>query len=534
MNLLEISFSGAVFILAAAIIRAAAINHLPKKTFLVLWEMILLRLMIPFTIPSIFSVYTLIPYKYPLIQAPLEQTGFLRQGVNHQIFDTLFPPFFKAPAAPVTSAVSQEPLITTQGPDLLPASSLSVFVWFLIWCTGMILLTVFFILSYLRCRMEFRTALPVSNTYARQWLKEHSLKRQISVRQSDRISAPLTYGIFRPVILMPKTTDWENVSQLQYISTHEYVHIRRFDTLTKLIAALALCIHWFNPFVWLMYILFNRDIELACDESVIKQLGEKSKGDYSRMLIRMEAEKSGLSPFSSNFSKNAAEERITAIMKTKRTTLAALLSACLTVFVMVSLFATSPAVSADGSLTGTPPVRDPRTNAKAIAADKKSAMSIVHESADILYYEDGDAYIHDILTNNTDKTITEIQYCMLAYKENGSPLKLHWYFIDSSSDGSFENIVRAKKNILPGETEEYSGGWSLYHNKITEDFPKVMYAEAYQASYALLCLKQVVFEDGSFWNNPDYENWFQTYAGQETEVEELQNYYPHAYRIEFE
>ena len=132
MNLLEISFSGAVFILAAAIIRAAAINHLPKKTFLVLWEMILLRLMIPFTIPSIFSVYTLIPYKYPLIQAPLEQTGFLRQGVNHQIFDTLFPPFFKAPAAPVTSAVSQEPLITTQGPDLLPASSLSVFVWFLL------------------------------------------------------------------------------------------------------------------------------------------------------------------------------------------------------------------------------------------------------------------------------------------------------------------------------------------------------------------------------------------------------------------
>ena len=93
MNLLEISFSGAVFILAAAIIRAATINHLPKKTFLVLWEMILLRLMIPFTIPSIFSVYTLIPYKYPLIQAPLEQTDFLRQGVNHQIFDTLFPPF---------------------------------------------------------------------------------------------------------------------------------------------------------------------------------------------------------------------------------------------------------------------------------------------------------------------------------------------------------------------------------------------------------------------------------------------------------
>ena len=106
-------------------------------------------------------------------------------------------------------------------------------------------------------------------------------------------------------------------------------------------------IHWFNPFVWLMYILFNRDIELACDESVIRQLGEKSKGDYSRMLIRMEAEKSGLSPFSSNFSKNAAEERITAIMNTKRTTAITLLSACLIVLVTVSLFVTSATASTD-------------------------------------------------------------------------------------------------------------------------------------------------------------------------------------------
>ena len=141
------------------------------------------------------------------------------------------------------------------------------------------------------------------------------MKRPILVRQSDRISAPLTYGIFRPVILMPKKMDWKNEKQLQYVLSHEYVHICRYDTVTKLIATLALCIHWFNPFVWVMYILFNRDIELACDESVIRQFGEKSKSAYSLMLINMEATKSGLLPFCNNFSKNAIEERITAVMK---------------------------------------------------------------------------------------------------------------------------------------------------------------------------------------------------------------------------
>ena len=141
------------------------------------------------------------------------------------------------------------------------------------------------------------------------------MKRPILVRQSDRISAPLTYGIFRPVILMPKKMDWKNEKQLQYVLSHEYVHIYRYDTVTKLIATLALCIHWFNPFVWVMYILFNRDIELACDESVIRQFGEKSKSAYSLMLINMEATKSGLLPFCNNFSKNAIEERITAVMK---------------------------------------------------------------------------------------------------------------------------------------------------------------------------------------------------------------------------
>ena len=508
MTLLEVSFSGAVFIIAVVIIRAIAINSLPKKTFLVLWEMVLLRLVIPFTIPSAFSIYTLI---------------------NNTIST---PTFFEAETNNVASAVSREYFVVIQGIEQPVTNIRFVSVRFVVWCIGMILFAGFFIVSYLRCRIEFRTALPVNNAYVEQWIKERPLKRRISIKQSDRISTPLTYGVLHPVILMPKQTDWKNINQLRYIFSHEYVHIYRFDTITKLIATYALCIHWFNPLVWVMYILFNRDIELACDESVIRQFGDKSKSAYSLMLISMEAKKSGLSPLCNNFSKNAIEERITAIMNTKRTTIITLLSACLIVLVTVSLFATSAIASTDSKTSDTLTINDPKTNTSDIIADVKGSTMIIHESADILHYEDGAPYIHDILTNNTDSTIVETQYCMLAYNENGSPLKLYWNFLDSSAESRFENIVRTKANILPNQTEEYRGGWSLYDGEIMEDFPKVGNGEVNQVAYSLFCLKQVVFEDGTIWNNSNYENWFKTYAGKEIAIDELQNYYPYEYEIE--
>ncbi len=508
MTLLEVSFSGAVFIIAVVMIRAIAINSLPKKTFLVLWEIVLLRLIIPFAIPSAFSIYTLI---------------------NHNIST---PAFLEAETNNVTSAVSREYFVMIQGMEQPAANIPFVSVWFVVWCIGMILFAAFFTVSYIRCRIEFGAALPVNNAYVEQWIKERPLKRRISIKQSDRISTPLTYGILHPVILMPKQTDWTNIEQLRYIFSHEYVHIYRFDTIAKLIATYALCVHWFNPFVWAMYILFNRDIELACDESVIRQFGDKSKSAYSLMLINMEAKKSGLSPLCNHFSKNAIEERITAVMNTKRMTIISLLSACLIILITVNLFATSATASTDSKTDDTLAVSDPKSNTSDIVADKKSPMTIIHESADILQYEDGAPYIHDILTNNTDSTIVETQYCMLAYSETGSPLKLYWNFLDSSTESSFENIVRTKTNILSNQTEEYRGGWSLYDGEIMEGFPKVGDGEANQVAYSLICLNQVVFEDGTVWNNPGYENWFKEYAGKEIDIDKLRNYYPYEYKIE--
>ncbi len=108
--------------------------------------------------------------------------------------------------------------------------------------------------------------------------------------------------------LIPKSTVWQD-AELKYILAHEYAHIRRQDTLTKLIFILVLCIHWFNPMVWIMYILFNRDIKLTCDGEALSQLGESSKTSYALTLIHMEECKSNPSLLYNNFSKNSMEER---------------------------------------------------------------------------------------------------------------------------------------------------------------------------------------------------------------------------------
>lgn len=187
-----------------------------------------------------------------------------------------------------------------------------------IWAAGFLLCTIAFTWIYFRCCREFQMSLPMEDCFLENWQRTHPLRRRLSIRQSDQILSPLSYGFWRPVILLPKSTKCGDRFQLRYVLEHEYVHIRYFDAAVKLLMAAALCIHWFNPCVYLMYIFFNRDLELACDEAVVRRFGEEEKSAYAMALIEMEEEKSGLLPLGNSFSKNAIEERIGAIMKIKK------------------------------------------------------------------------------------------------------------------------------------------------------------------------------------------------------------------------
>ena len=322
MSLLHMSFAGAVMILAVTVIRALVIYRVPKKTFMVLWGITLARLLIPFSAPSAFSIYTFFGEKEPNIS-----------NVGDTAVTTLGPAI-------------QEGQMTT-APNYISHSEVAVPIWAIIWAIGALICAVVFSITYWKCYKEFQTSLPIDNDFTRNWLSSHHIKRSIQIRQSELVSAPLTFGIFRPVILMPKTTDWNDEKTLQYVLAHEFVHIRRFDTITKLILLIALCVHWFNPFVWVMYVLANRDIELSCDETVLHLFGENIKASYARTLIGMEEIKSGITPLCNNFSKNALEERMTAIMKTKKSTVLSIALAVLIVAGTATAFATSAKVEDD-------------------------------------------------------------------------------------------------------------------------------------------------------------------------------------------
>ena len=296
MSLFQMSVAGGVLILFIVVIRALAIHRLPKTTFLALWMIAALRLLLPLSIPMPFKIHIDLDVFSDVVQKlPSGNIGFPIPGESRHAYDT--------------GAVVSSPA----------AERISIFV--ILWLVGVLLLALYFSISYLRSMRKFRMSVPDNTPYIREWLNAHQIVRPIEVRSSDLISSPLTYGILHPVILLPKKLDRNDQAALQYVLTHEYVHIRRFDAITKILFAAVLCIHWFNPLVWVMYVLANRDIELSCDAWVIRMLGEKNRSSYALMLIKMEERRNGMSALWNHFSKNAISERIEAIMKFKKTSI---------------------------------------------------------------------------------------------------------------------------------------------------------------------------------------------------------------------
>ena len=323
LSLIEMTVSGGALILAVMLVRALVLDKLPKRAFLVLWALAAARLLVPVGVPSALSVWT-------LAEEPLRQEAV-------EILPRESPVWMEP--GPVSPAVPA-------GPDAQPpaeAEKLDFPVWTAVWLTGLCLCAGFYLLTYLRCRRAFREAVPVEDEAVDRYLAERPLRRQVQVRQWGRETGPMTYGILRPVILLPKNTDWSDTERLRYVLEHEMVHIRRLDGLTKLVLAAAACVHWFNPLSWAMLALAGRDIELSCDEAVVRRCGLDRRSAYAMTLIDLEEQKSGLGPFASAFSRNNMEERIRSIMKIKKTSLLAVVLAVVLVCGLGTVFATSAA-----------------------------------------------------------------------------------------------------------------------------------------------------------------------------------------------
>lgn len=228
-KLLEMSLTGSFVILGVLILRLA--GGLPRRYVCMFWLFAALRLAVPFALPSSMS---LIPAE--LISAPAELFAASAPSTQPET----------APAAasfPLTEALS----------------------W--VWLAGCAAVAVFGAVSYLRLRR--RTALAVKTGERGVW-------------ECAECMSPFVLGFFRPRIILPAGLD---DGRRQLILMHERAHIEAHDQLKKPLAYLILAIHWFNPLVWAGYVLFCRDIELACDERVVCDLDAAGRKSYSHALL---------------------------------------------------------------------------------------------------------------------------------------------------------------------------------------------------------------------------------------------------------
>ncbi|MCL2589190.1 MAG: hypothetical protein FWD84_07265 [Oscillospiraceae bacterium] len=312
----EMILVASLMIVVGVLLRLFLIHRLSKLLFIVIWGLVSLRLLVPFSLPETFRVLN-------LAALPLPELDTLPPVVTH-VFET----------------------ISTQGQQLASPAIPSGVDWPLtlgiLWVLGSALLAAYFLATHLRFRQNMRTSLPTEHAYITNWLAAKKRFRTIRVRQSDKIRSPLTFGVFHPVILLPAALDMANEDRLNYILTHEYTHVKRFDYVWKLVFAAVLCVHWFNPLVWLMYMLANRDIELSCDETVLRICGPKSKAAYGLTLLDLADGKTRTSFAYSHFSRHSLDERICALARTGRrsmvgtVTALALVLGAMTVFVHVA------------------------------------------------------------------------------------------------------------------------------------------------------------------------------------------------------
>lgn len=288
IGLFERNLAAGLLILAILLVRAAFSEKLSRRVILPLWGIAALRIVLPFSLKLLLLPRPRVIPKALVMAVP---------SGGEAVFD-LFPTVYAAAAALVFGG---------------------------------------FLLAHFRSRRVFHEAVPCTDRAVLQTVKSGS-KRQIRVRVSDRIIAPLTCGLFRPTILLPKTMT-ETGEELELILAHELTHIRRGDLFYKLLLVGAVSLGWLNPLAWVMLILANRDLEFACDEAVLKKYPAR-RAEYARMLIRAEERKNNI--FAAAFSGNAVKERIERIMKFKKATIFGAIAAAALAAVSMAVF-----VSAD-------------------------------------------------------------------------------------------------------------------------------------------------------------------------------------------
>ena len=251
-ELLRINLIASIVILVIMAVRLI-LKRSPKVFSYALWAIVLIRLLIPVSIPSPVSV---IP------DTPVLSGEVINDALPH--FD------FETPADMIRNRQLRQHQMETGNPYGVQVGHSFVPVEYLTfaWLAGMVFMLFYSGISYWKIRKKVRIAVPLRSNI---WI-------------ADDIKSPFVIGFIKPKIYLPNNLGDQ---EQEYIILHEQHHIRRFDHVIKTLAFLALTIYWFNPLVWIAFVMACKDMEMSCDEAVIRKLGEDVRADYSASLLTL-------------------------------------------------------------------------------------------------------------------------------------------------------------------------------------------------------------------------------------------------------
>lgn len=318
------------FLILAVIGLRFLFRKLPKGPQLLLWAVVALRLAVPFS-PE--SPWSLLPSAEPFssqatINTPLQGYPSILQAENEiPVPATTEAPHVVTGAAPTTATQPQTGSSASPGATLTVSGLGNPDVFFLIctavWLLGMAAMIAYGLISYLRLRKKLSV----------------SLRQDGCIYICDEISSPFVLGLFRPRIYLP--SDLSQAAK-PYVLAHEQAHLRHRDAWWKFFGFLLLSVYWFHPLVWAAYALFCRDLEMACDERAVKGMDARQRKDYACTLLLCAAPKGSFSVCPVAFSQNSIKARIKNLLQKKNARLWAGLLALIAALVVILCFATNP------------------------------------------------------------------------------------------------------------------------------------------------------------------------------------------------
>ena len=305
LKIVNMSISASWVVIAVLTLRFC-LKKAPKWVNVLLWGIVAARMVFPFSIESVLSLIPSAETISPTVM--MEQTPSVQTGVpalNHVINPVISGSFTPAPGA------SANPLQIW----------IPVLAW--IWLFGIAALFLYSAVSYWRLRRKVCEAVILRG----------------NIYQSEKVCSPFVLGIIRPKIYLPYHMDSR---EMGHVIAHEQTHICRRDHWWKPLGFLLLTIHWFNPLMWLSYVLLCRDIELACDEKVIGEMGNEQRADYTQALVTCSVGRRVIAACPLAFGEIGVKERVKSVMNYKKPAFWIVLASVIVCAVIAVCFLTNP------------------------------------------------------------------------------------------------------------------------------------------------------------------------------------------------